>query len=180
MRRSCWEWVVGLGVVLVAAVGCGRPSLPGRQFRDERAISTTSPPATSPLPKQPYFEWGASDAKVRVVAFFPIDKAHQKLMDLLKGLAQRYPGKVYAKYVDYRTPEGRIIFQRAEMKSPGLMVNSESSVMIEAKPYSYQVDFVQEMGRFWTGEDLEKAVAQAVARASGEGGGSKQGAAARE
>lgn len=180
MRHSHWAWAgcVTLGALVALAAGCGgRPTLPGRQFRGERAITSTSPPPTSPLPEKPYLEWGPASAKVRLVAFFPLDEAHQKVMDLVKGLAEQYPGKVYVKYVDYRTQEGRVIYQRSEMDTPGVMINGESSVMIEAKPYSYQVDFLQEMGRFWTADDLKAAVAQAVARAYGAAGGGKKGAA---
>ena len=165
MKRSAWLWFVMAGMAAVG--GCGRPTLPGQQFQGERAVTSTAPPVESPLPEKPILEWGPAEAKVRVVAFYAMDDAHRKVLELVKGFAARYPGKVYAKYVDYRTREGMVVFQRAEMKSPGVMINGESSATIEAKPYPYQVDFVQEMGRYWTADDLEKAVAQAVARAYG-------------
>jgi hypothetical protein len=35
---------------------------------------------------------------------------------------------------------------------------------IERDGGSYTVDFVQEMGRYWTGEDVKRAISQEVAR----------------
>ena len=164
MRCFRWAWAVGLAVVLVLGVGCGRPSLPGQQFSGERVETGTAPPTESPLPEEPYLEWGAADAKVRVLAFFPIDEDHAGLIDLLKGIAEQYPGKVYVRYVDYRTPEGAAIFQRAGAAGRTLMINGENEAEIERDGGSYTVDFVQEMGRYWTGEDVKRAIAQEVAR----------------
>ena len=170
MKRCRWAWTIFLAAVAALPAGCGRPSIPGRQFRGERVGTTASAPTTSPLPEQPYLEWGPSDAKVRVLAFFPIDDEHRRLIDVLKGLADEYPGKLYVKYVDYRTPEGRAILERSEMTSLGLLINGESSVEIKGEPHSRTVDFFQEMGRFWTSADLKAAVAQEIAKVYGKAG----------
>ena len=160
MKGFRWVWMAAVGLVLA---GCGEPTLPGRQFAGERAVTSTAPPPDGAVPEKGVLEWGSPEAKVRVLAFYPVDDAHKELMDLLKGLAHEYQGKVYVRYVDYRTPEGAAIFQRAEGKGRALLINSQSSATIEAKP-PYTVDFVQEMGRFWTAEELKKAIAQEVAK----------------
>ena len=171
--RRCWAWAMVVAVAVALAAGCGRPTLPGQQFREERAITSTETPTESPLPEKPYLEWGPAEAKVRVVAFFPIDDAHQKLTDLLREAAEQHPGKVYAKHVDYRTPEGSEMRRRTEMELSGVLINGKSSMRIEAQPYPYDVDFMQDMGRFWTEGDLKAAVEQEVARAYGGGGAGK-------
>ena len=157
-----WLCIVCLVTAVALAAGCGRPTLPGQQFRGERAETETNPPTTSPLPQEPFFEAGAAEARVRVVAFFPIDAEHRVLMDLLRDLAEEYPGKVYVQYVDYRTREGDRLYTLAEMPSPGLLINGQKAYDIQAEPNPYTVDFMQEMGRYWTPEDLERAVAQEV------------------
>ena len=156
--------ILCLLVLLLAATGCGKPSLPGQQFAGETPDRGVSPRVDSPVPEQGILEWGDPEAKVRVVAFFPIDEAHAELMGMMEGFTEEYPGKVYAKYVDRRTLEGMGSFQRAGVQGDCVMINAESSATIEAEPYPYTVDFVQEMGRHWTADQLRKAVAQEVAR----------------
>ena len=94
---------------------------------------------------------------------------HRVLMDLLRDLADEYPGKVYVQYVDYRTQEGDRLYKLMEMPSPGLLINGEKMYDIEADPHPYTVDFMQEMGRYWTPEDLRRAVAQEVEAVYGAG-----------
>ncbi len=156
--------IFGLSVLLLAAAGCGKPSLPGRQFTGETPETGTSPVAESPVPEQGVLEWGDPEAKVRVVAFFSIDEAHAELMEMMEGFTEEYPGKVYAKYVDRRTREGMGAFQRAGVAGSCVMINAKNEATIEAEPHPYTVDFVQEMGRHWTADQLRKAVAQEVAR----------------
>jgi len=155
------------GLCLAVAAGCGRPVMPGQQFRGEKARTSSVKPTTSPLPEKPTIEEGPQDAKVRIVAFFPIDDDHKNLIDLLKGFVKQYPGKVYIKYTDYRTPQGQAAFESAKMTVPGVMINTEKEYVINAKPQPYTVDFSQDMGRYWTAEDLKKAVAQEVEKLYG-------------
>lgn len=167
MRR--WHLLVALaaGAVVMLAAGCGRMVMPGKQFREPVARTSSTKPVQSPLPEKPILEAGDEHAKVRVVAFFPIDKDHQRLVDLVMGLAKAYPGKVYVRYVDYRTPEGAQVFANAQMTTRGVLINSKNEITIRAKPRPYTVDFAQDMGRYWTAEDLERAVAQEVEAAYG-------------
>jgi hypothetical protein len=158
-----------LGFGVAALAGCGRPVIPGQQFRGEKARTSSVRPTTSPLPEKPVIEEGAQDAKVRIVAFFPIDDDHKLLIDLLKGFVREYPGKVYMKYIDYRTPTGQQAFENAKMTVPGVMINTKKDYVIEAKPQPYTVDFSQDMGRYWTAEDLKKAVVQEIALVYGKG-----------
>ena len=152
---------------LAAACGCGRPTLPGRYMEGKEVETSTAPKTTAPLPEKPYFELGPAAAKVRILVFFPMDDRHNDLVSLLKGLSKEYPDQVYVKYADPRTPEGSSLMQRSGMTSPGLLINNQSEIMINSNPQPYQVSFVQEMGRYWTTEDLRAAVAQTVAEVYG-------------
>jgi hypothetical protein len=169
------EVILMRGLVPVCAIavaaallgsGCGKPTLPGQTFRGELAREERA--SESPLPDEPIREWGPEDAKVRVVAFYPMDDEHQPLMELLEELVERYGDRLYVKYVDYRTPEGQAAFQLAEQTSRGLLINGDNSVRMESDPEAHEVTFVQEMGRYWTADDLRAAVAQEVRKAYGE------------
>lgn len=167
MKRALW---LGAGLVLVLSLvsGCGRVRMPWTKPPHAKiADPRTSKPPTSPIPKQPWFEAGSKEARVRIVAFFPMDDARKPVMDLLKGLAKEYDGRVYVKFTDVRTREGMAAQQRAHVQSFGLLINSQSEITIDAKPQPYTVNFNQDMGRYWTADDLKAAVAQEVARAYG-------------
>lgn len=166
MKRALW---LGAGLVLVLSLvsGCGRVRMPGSKPPGKIPVTSTTIPPTNPVPEQSWFEAGSKDAKVRIVAFFPIDDARKPLIDLLKSLAKQHQGKVYVKYTDTRTPEGIAAQQRAHVQGTGLLINSQSTVEIQAKPQPYTVNFNQDMGRYWTADDLKAAVAQEVARAYG-------------
>lgn len=156
-----------LGAVAALLYGCGRPALPGRQFEGEVARTSSVKPVQSPLPEQPSIEMGPVDAQVRIIAFYPIDDEHQQVIDLLRQVVEQHPGKVYARYTDYRTMRGQEAFQNARMTTPGIMLNSETEYTIQAEPRPYTVDFTQDIGRYWTAEDLKLAVAQEVAAVYG-------------
>ncbi|NIR03233.1 MAG: hypothetical protein GTN78_24040 [Gemmatimonadales bacterium] len=164
MKVSRWAWTALLAAPLAAVTGCGRPTLPGSQFAEPKVRRSVSKPATSPLPEEPILEWGNPDARVRVVAFYTIDDEHERLRELLAGLAEAHPDKVYVRYADYRTPQGNLLFRQAELQVPTVLINKESSVTIEKSGRPLEVTFVQEIGRYWTQDDLTIAVAQEVAK----------------
>jgi len=157
-----------IGMVWLA--GCGRPSLPGGQLTGPQVATSVAPERGSPLPQQPSVEWGDPSAKVHVLAFYVMDDRHKPLMDLFKGLASQHRGKVYVKYTDYRTPGGQVAMQEAKASTDSLLINGRSEFEVQARPHPYTVTFVQEMGRYWTADDLKAAVAQAVAEAYSGGG----------
>jgi hypothetical protein len=167
MKPCRWAWRAILATSLALAGGCGRPTLPGTQFSQEKTRTPVSEQAASPLPEEPILEWGDPEAEVRVVAFFPIDDDHAALRDLLRGLAEEHAGQIYVKYVDPRTPEGNALFRRGELQVTTVLINAESTVIIEANGRSAEVTFAREMGRFWTANDLKRAVAQEVGKAYG-------------
>lgn len=146
-------------------MGCGRPSLPGQQFDGETRAVPGRLDVNTPLPEDPILEWGPEDAKVQVVAFYPIDEPRQRLIDVLKELAtETYPGQVRVRYVDYRTSEGRQMFASAELQVTTILINGESSIDLEGEKGVRTVDFVRDMGRYWTEKDLRQAIGDAVAR----------------
>ena len=169
MQRTAWlsSILITIAAVVLAA-GCGRPTLPGQQFQGERRV-VPGTVADTPLPEQPILVWGSEDAKVRVTAFFPIDEPHQRLRDLIESIAEEYQDKVYIRYADYRTPEGAYLLAQAELQVSAILINGENSVELESPTGPRTVDFVKDMGRYWTGDDLREAVAQAVAEAYGGG-----------
>ena len=145
--------------------GCGRPSLPGRQFEGETRTIPGQVTTAAPLPEEPVLQWGPDDAKVQVVAFYPIDEPRQRLVDILEELAtEKYPGQVHVRYVDYRTPEGRQEFLAEQLQVATILINGESSVELEGEKGTRLVDFVREMGRYWTEKDLRQAIGDAVER----------------
>jgi hypothetical protein len=164
MRHSTLACLVGLTGLLALAVGCGRPTLPGQHFSGDKPDTSSSPPITSPLPEEAVLTWGDEEARVRVLAFFPIDDEHKQLMELLQGLVEENPGKLYVRYVDFRLPEGGAIFERSRATGRMIQINGESEVELEAEGRTYKIDLVQEMGRFWTADDLETAITQEIAR----------------
>lgn len=136
--------------------------------REYKAPVPLNPPMLyhpTPLPKEPSFEAGPSDAKVRIIAFYPIDAQHQQLIDLLKGLVGQYSGRVYLKYIDYRTPEGMAAYQDAKVPGPGLLINGKREIIVRTQLGPQTVDFSNDLGLFWTAGDLRGAVAQEVAAA---------------
>jgi hypothetical protein len=150
---------------IIITVGCGRVTIPGNQFKTPEVNTSIAPKMENALPKVSSFELGAADAKVRVLAFLPIDSGHQQLMALLKELVKQYPGKLYVKYLDPRTPEGMQTMQRVDKMGTGLLINGEMAVELKDKNPPYTINFEQDMGRYWTAEHLRVAVAQKVAEA---------------
>lgn len=143
--------------------GCGRPSLPGRQFGGETRTIPGQVATGTPLPEEPILEWGPEDAKVQVVAFYPIDEPRRKLMDILEELAtETYPGQVHVRYVDYRTPEGQQAFLAEGLQVATILINGENSIELQGDKGTRTVDFVRDMGRYWTEKDLRQAIGDAV------------------
>jgi len=162
--------VIVLALAIGLSVGCGRPTVPGRQFQAERFHPQGGETESGPLPDNPIREWGAEDAKVRIEGYFPINESHEAVMALLEDLTEEYPGKVYVKYIDYRTQEGARLLAQQGLSGSGLLINGKDRLTIRAEPIPYDVDFALDMGRFWVADDLRAAVAQEVKAAYGEAG----------
>jgi hypothetical protein len=164
MRRIAWAVLVLVPLSFTLA-GCGRPSMPGKRYSDRPKVDTGAIEGSA-LPKSPFWEAGPANAKVRVLAFLYIDDAHKAAQDTLRALVKAYPEKVYVKYVDPRTPEGAQIQQRAGSAGGGVLINGENGVELKTNP-PRALNFGGEMGRFWTADDLNDAVAQEVKKAYG-------------
>jgi len=169
LTSSRWLWFACVGAILAALSGCGRPVLPGQQFKEERSGPPMAAATDTPLPEQGVYEWGEEDAEVQVAAFYPIDEYHKELMDLLKNAAtEKHKGKIAVKYVDYRTPQGRALFAEEGIQVSTVLINGENSIELKTEYGPRTVDFVRDVGRFWTLEDLAQAIDQAVAETYGE------------
>lgn len=162
-----WAALILLGISACLA-GCGRPTLPGG-IKGPRAVTSIAQSKSSAAPnlQKPSWEAGPKTAKVRILAFFPIDPEHQELQDLLRSLVKQYPGKVYVKYTDYRTAAGQQAMQLAGNTGLGLLVNGQSTIDIKKARNPYTANLSGEMGRYWTADYLKDAVAQEVAKAYG-------------
>jgi hypothetical protein len=164
MRQIAWAVLLLIPLSLLLA-GCGRPVTPGSQFRGGQVITNTGATSSSEAPKAPFWEAGPTDAKVRILAFLYIDPEHKVAQDTLRSLAKQYQGKLYVKYVDFRTPEGQQIMQRANSTGSGLLVNGETTVDVTKGGATHVANFGGEMGRYWTADDIKEVVAQEVAKA---------------
>ncbi len=164
--RLCCASVIAAFILI--ASGCGRPTLPGQQFKGPRQTLPGVVGRDTPLPEEPFYEWGPENAKVQIEAFYPIDERHQRLVDLLKKAAtEEYPGKLHVMYIDYRTPEGAAMMRRAEIQVAAMLFNGENSVDLEGPVGVRTVDFVRDIGRFWTEDDLKQAIEHEIAKAYG-------------
>ena len=75
------------------------------------------------------------------------------------------PGKLDVRYEDIRLPAGRAIFERSGASGRMVQINGESEIEIEEENgRTYTVDLVQEIGRYWTADDLKKGILQEIAR----------------
>jgi hypothetical protein len=146
--------------------GCGRIKPPGQGFVG-KPVSTSVGGSTSPepIPNPPFFEAGPPKAKVRVVAYYAMDKKNKPLMDQMKAFAKQYGDKIYVRFVDIRSPLGQSEREASGGQSEGVLINGQGSVVIQAKPQPHPVNFDLDLGRYWTLEDLRAAVDQAVSKA---------------
>ena len=162
MKRVWWAMAL-IPFLLVPLSGCGRHHPP---WEKTPKANITMFPTPKDRPSKDFLEWGPEDAKVRIIGFFYISKADprsEKTMELLEGLTKQYPGKVYAKYWDLRTRAGlaaRSITGKSG-SNLGLVIDGKSEVKVQGEK-QYTVDFNQEMGRYWTEDDLKTVVAQEV------------------
>lgn len=176
MSRGTRLWLVCCVLAVALVGGCGRPTLPGTHFEGERPVPLAEERQQGPLPEEPIIEMGDPEAEVRIEALFPIDDAHRPLIELLRELTEQYSGKLYVRYADYRTPEGRMVrsgLKDAPVGISVLQINGKSEFQLTRAANPYKVSFLQDMGRFWAAEDLKAVVAEEVAAAYGEtsGGG---------
>ena len=167
MQRSRLTSLILACASAALAAGCGKPTLPGSQIQGERAVTPGLVATDTPLPEKPFREWGAKNAKVQLLALFPIDEPHKKVIELVQEVAEKHPGRVYARYVDYRTPEGAQLFQQNKATVACIMINGETAVELPSDYGPHTVDFVKEIGRYWTADDLRAAVALKVREAYG-------------
>ncbi len=159
-------------VLALSLSGCGRFRTANFSQQKAQTSVVEAPPTTAQdLPKQAIVEWGSPEAKVRILAlsYNSQQAPYPALMQLLQDQVKQYPGKLYVKYVDLRTQQGRDLATRAGNTGGGLalLINTKREFTLEGKPYPRTITFDQEMGRFWTKEDLIAAIAQEMAAVYG-------------
>jgi hypothetical protein len=154
-----------LAVLFVFALliaGCSRTAT--------NAGNSVSQPPAAPRQvaqvEQAKYEHGPADAKVQLVAFYPLDAKHMKTKDFLNSVADKYPGKVKITVWDFRTEEGgdacRQVFGKI---CGGMQVNgqSEFKVMLDGK--EKEVDITNGEYVNWTKPEVEAVIAQEVQKA---------------
>ncbi len=162
--KSLMGGLLALFLVSAGLAGCGGG------WQHQQKANTTFTPTPTGAPTKALLQWGPEDAKVRLVGFFYIspDPRYQKHIAVFESLAKQYPKQLFVQYWDLRTPEG----QEARTNSGtgkgavGLLINGDSELTLPGHPPK-RISFSQEMGRYWTEQDLRDAVALEIKQAYG-------------
>jgi hypothetical protein len=60
------------------------------------------------------------------------------------------------------------LMRREELQVQAIMINGENSLELDSPTGIRTVDFVRDIGRFWTADDLSQAIEQEIAKAYGQ------------
>ncbi len=158
-------WALAAWLLLSAGLaGCG-----GGWRHQKPAVTQIAPPVAG-KPTKALLQWGPTDAKVRLIGFFYIspDPRYQMHIALFESLAKQYPKQLFVQYWDLRTPEGRAARNDTgpSQGSIGLLINGNNEFDLPGHPPTH-VSFSQEMGRYWTEDELRQVVAMEIKKEYG-------------
>jgi hypothetical protein len=105
-------------------------------------------------------EKGDRKARVRIEAYYPLNQEHKPIADLLLGFPDKYPGQVYLRLADWRTERGKKLWYASGLTCGGIQINGKSEILLEGR--KQPTLFLQAIDVYWTREELEAAVRQAV------------------
>jgi molybdate transport system substrate-binding protein len=108
-----------------------------------------TPTAASPV---------ASDAAVKVVAYYPGNEDHKKLRALIEGINKKYGGKVSGRFVDFTSDEGFKEWQAAGLSCGAILINGEQTYSYDKDGKPYEVTFKMREGGEWTAADLDAVI----------------------
>jgi len=118
-----------------------------------------------PRPVPPVFSMGQPNAKVRIDAFYPLDKEHAWVLDWLHEAGRNYGEKVNIRAYDIGTEPGRREWHRRGMLCGGLLVNDKSCFTVGGRKITLLRD-PNTAG--WTREHFVTVLASEVHRAYGQ------------
>jgi hypothetical protein len=108
-------------------------------------------------------EIGSKDAKVFIRAFYPGNEKHQLIKKMVFAYAEKYPGKVRARFIPFDSTEGYDEWHEAGLTCGGIVVNDEQTFSVKQKSgKSEDVTLKQFVGGEWTQEDLDAIIAAQV------------------
>ncbi len=153
-----------LAVVMVMVAGCGpkQAAAPGAS-NGGGAISSEGAAVSL----------GSPDAPVKIVAYYPLNRDHQFIIDYLREFAEARPDEVSLTVWDMQSPEGRAKWAGCGLSCAGVFVNGSTHFEVERDGKTESVDLIKRMDSFWTQEDFEAVVQQALDKAKGGSQGGK-------
>jgi len=159
MRQHWMAWAV-LGA-LIASCGCGgvRPE-PGDSQTGNRMRQALAGEEGVPGAKEGLIERGDPKAEVRLEAYYPLNKGHREMADLVLSFADRYPGKVYTRVADFRWGRGQRLWTEAGLTCGCIQINGRTDFLLRG--HKEPTSFTQKIDVNWTKAELEQAVKAAV------------------
>ena len=100
----------------------------------------------------------ATDAAVKVVAYYPGNDDHKKIRDLMDGISAKYGGKASGKFVDFTSDEGFKEWQAAGLSCGAILINGEQTYTYDKAGKPYEVTFKMAEGGEWTKADLDAVI----------------------
>ena len=108
---------------------------------------------------------GDSQAKVKIVAFYPLNERHLEMVEHIKTIVDKYPGKVYLQAWDFTTPEGGERWRASGLNCGGMLIDGQVEHEVATRGKKQLVEFKRYVDVSWTYADLEAVVAAEVAKA---------------
>ena len=157
--KRVWTRRLALAAVLLALGGCSK-SKPGTRVEQDRMAQASRENSGPGGAMADVIERGEKKARVKIEAYYPLNQEHQPIADLVLGFAEKYPGEVYVRVADFRSDQGKKLWYDSGLTCGGIQINGKSEILLEGKKEPTR--FLQAIDVYWTQEELEAAVAEAV------------------
>jgi len=156
MRRWIWLPLLGLAGLMTFNVFAGskKPAPAAKKDIIDQAVED----------QRAALEFGSRQGKVKVVAYYPLNEGHKKIAATLRDIANAFPGKVHARFVNFQSEKGMQEWQAAGLNCGCVLVDGSDTHTITLKGRKYQVSFKRGMNVEWMPEELKQAVKQQVAK----------------
>lgn len=105
----------------------------------------------------------ATDALVKVVAYYPNNEGHAKIKKAIEGLAAKYGGKVSGEFVDFTSDEGFKKWQEAGLTCGGILIDGQQTWTYDKAGKATEITFKMAEGGEWTWADLDAVLKKALA-----------------
>jgi hypothetical protein len=104
-----------------------------------------------------------AESLVEIVAYYPLNEAHQFIADYLEELATKHPDKISLEIIDWQTQEGRKRWEETSLGCSGVFVNGSTRHEIVREDGSTEtVNFLKRLDSFWTRDDFETVVYELI------------------